>query len=107
MEMTAWITGSHSGYAIKAHNHSCSQLTGVFYLLNDSPEDTGQLTVFDPRANANRAYNDDWSEYFKPIDIKAYSYTYVVLPSFLYHQVASFSGNMRMAIPVDLFVYHF
>lgn len=102
--MRAWITGTGYDYNIMTHNHSGAHLSAVFYLFNDSPDAGGELVMFDPRANANRAYKADWTEYFSPIKLKTPSYTFAVFPSFVYHQTTPFKGKLRLAIPVDLFI---
>jgi hypothetical protein len=61
--------------------------------------------LFDPKANANRGYKMNvWGEMFEPVRLKTPSYTFAVFPSFVYHQVTQYAGNMRIAIPVDLFI---
>lgn len=102
--MRAWITGTGFDYNIMTHNHSGAHLSAVFYLFNDAPDAGGELVMFDPRSNANRAYKADWADYFAPKRIKTPSYTYAVFPSFVYHQTTPFKGNLRLAIPVDLFL---
>lgn len=102
--MRAWITGTGYDYTIMTHNHSGAHLSAVFYLFNDSPGRGGELVLFDPRANANRAYKSDWNDYFGPMKIRTPSYTFAVFPSFVYHQTTPFKGKLRLAIPVDLFI---
>jgi hypothetical protein len=99
-----WLAGAHSGYQIKTHNHSGSQVGAVFYLLNDQTE-SGKIIFFDPRFNANRNYKTEmWGELFEPLTVDAVENTFVIFPSFVYHQTTNFTGNLRIAIPVDLFV---
>jgi hypothetical protein len=87
-----------------AHNHSGSQLSGVFYLFTDDTS-TGKITFFDPKGNANRGYNPaKWNSLFSPLTLTAESGSFVIFPSYLYHQVSFFTGNIRIAIPVDLFL---
>jgi hypothetical protein len=103
-KMRAWITGAHAGYSMTTHNHSGAHLSAVFYLINDAPDAGGEIVLFDPRFNANRSYEADWREFFAPMKLKTPSYTFAVFPSFVYHQVTNFSGTMRLAIPVDIFL---
>jgi hypothetical protein len=87
------------------HNHSGAQLSAVFYLLNDNINAGGEIVFHDPRTNANRGYNSDvWGCLFEPMRLKPESNTFFVFPSFLYHQVTEFTGKLRIAIPVDLYV---
>jgi hypothetical protein len=77
----------------------------VFYLLNEEADAGGDIIFLDPRSNANRSYKiNDWGKWFEPIRLKTPSYTFAVFPSFVYHQVTPYSGKLRIAIPVDLFV---
>lgn len=104
-EYRAWIAGAYNGYNMLTHNHNGSQLAAVFYLLNEQPDHGGEIILFDPKFNANRSYKmKDWGKLFEPLRIKTPSYTYAVFPSFVYHQVTQYTGNMRIAIPVDLFL---
>lgn len=102
--MRAWITGAHNGYSIMSHNHSGAHLSAVFYLLNDAPEAGGEIVFFDPRGNANRGYKPHWNHFFAPERMTAPAYTFAVFPSFIYHQTTPFNGNIRLAVPVDLFI---
>jgi hypothetical protein len=100
-----WITGTTPGYNMLTHNHSGSQLSAVFYLLNEEADAGGDIVFLDPRSNANRSYKiNDWGKWFEPIRLKTPSYTFAVFPSFVYHQVTPYTGKLRIAIPVDLFV---
>jgi hypothetical protein len=100
-----WITGAKTGYNMLTHNHNGSQIAGVFYLYNEQVDNGGELVLFDPRSNANRSYKmNDWGDMFNPIRIKAEPNTFIVFPSFVYHQTTPYNGNLRIAVPVDLFI---
>jgi hypothetical protein len=102
---TSWITNFNNGYSMVTHNHNGSQLSAVFYLLNEESDFGGEIVFFDPRSNANRAYNNKmWKDFFEPLVLKVPSYTFAVFPSFIYHQVTNFRGKIRLAVPVDLYV---
>ena len=102
--MKAWFSGSQIGYNMVNHNHSNACLSAVFYFLIEGNKN-GDVFFFDPRTNANRGYeNAVWSDLFKPFVLTPKSYSFVVFPSFLYHQVTPFNGNIRLAIPVDLYL---
>lgn len=102
---TSWITGSKEGYSMLTHNHNGAQLSAVFYLVNTDVDRGGEIVFYDPRGNANRSYkNEDWSDFFEPLRLKVPSYSFAVFPSFIYHQVTYFTGGLRLAIPVDLYV---
>lgn len=102
--MKGWITGCKNGYNMVNHNHSGASLSAVFYLMVDE-NNSGNIFLFDPRTNANRGYKKEiWGKLFEPFVLKPESYTFAVFPSFLYHQVTPFNGNIRLAIPVDLYL---
>lgn len=102
---TSWITGSNEGYSMLAHNHNGAQLSAVFYLINTDVDKGGEIVFYDPRGNANRSYkNADWGDFFEPLRVKVPSYTFAIFPSFIFHQVTTFRGHLRLAIPVDLYV---
>jgi hypothetical protein len=104
-EYRAWITGAKNGYNILTHNHNGCQVSGVFYFYNDDPDAGGEIVLLDPRFNANRSYKSShWDNLFKPIRMEAKSNSFVVFPSFIYHQTTPFQGKLRIAIPVDLFI---
>lgn len=102
--LKAWFAGSQIGYNMVTHNHSSASLSAVFYLLVEGNKN-GDVFFFDPRPNANRGYKDEkWNKLFQSFVFTPKSYSFVVFPSFLYHQVTPFNGNIRLAIPVDLYL---
>lgn len=102
--MKAWFAGSQIGYNMVNHNHANACLSAVFYLLIEGNKN-GDVFFFDSRTNANRGYEDPiWNDLFRPFVFTPKTYSFVVFPSFLYHQVTPFNGNIRLAIPVDLFL---
>jgi len=99
-----WLTGGAAGYNMEVHNHSGSQLAGVFYLLNEE-HDSGEIVLYDPRANANRSYErEQWGKLFQPMKFKTPSLSFIIFPSFVYHSVEVYRGKIRVAVPVDLYV---
>lgn len=98
-----WITGSGKDYSINFHNHRGAQLSAVFYLMCDEMQG-GQISFTDPRMNANRGYDEAFMPWFKHLQLSPKSGDVVVFPSFLYHFVSTYQGNIRIAIPVDLFL---
>lgn len=100
-----WLAGTGNDYSINYHNHSGAQLSAVFYLLCEEQDSGGQITFTDPRQNANRGYDSNFSEWFKHLSFTPKSGDIVVFPSFLYHFVSIYQGNIRLAIPVDLFLH--
>ena len=101
--LKSWLTGSQSGYSITAHNHSGASVSAVFYLL--CVEDNGgDLILMDPRSNANRGYKPDFQRLFENKHYSPQSGQYIMFPSYVYHHTVSFSGKLRLAMPVDLFL---
>ncbi len=98
-----WLTDFSNGYNMLNHNHSGSTLSAVFYLLNDD-ENSGKIVFFDPRINANRGYKGKFLKLFDPVILEAKQSSFIVFPSFLYHQVTPFYGKIRLALPVDLYL---
>lgn len=103
-KMHGWLAGAVQGYNINYHNHRGSQLSAVFYLLCEEGVG-GEITFTDPRQNSNRAYDASFEPWFQHLSIEPKSGDFVVFPSFLYHFVSTYGGNIRLAIPVDLFLF--
>lgn len=100
-----WVAGKGNDYTINYHNHSGAQLSAVFYIMCEEYNSGGEISFTDPRQNANRGYDSNFSEWFKHIRFTPESGDIVVFPSFLYHFVSTYQGNIRLAIPVDLFLF--
>ena len=103
-DLRAWITGYGTNYAMPKHNHSGSHLSAVFYLLCEE-KNGGNIVLHDPRTNANRGYVDDFQSMFDKVRFTPSSGDVLIFPSFLYHNVETFNGKMRLAMPVDLTIY--
>lgn len=101
----SWITGSKEGYYMSSHNHSGSQFTGVFYIFVKNPELSGPIILTDPRYNANRGYDSRFQHSFSPFMHHPKSGDFIIFPSYLYHQVGVSQSNMRIAIPIDMFIF--
>lgn len=100
----AWITGNKSSYSMPKHNHSGAHLSAVFYMLCEEQNQGGGLIIHDPRHNANRGYTSEFNQWFNPIRFIPKSGDIIIFPSFAYHNVETFLGKIRLAIPVDLFL---
>lgn len=101
--LKSWLTGSQNGYSITAHNHSGASVSAVFYLLCDENQG-GDLILMDPRANANRGFKPDFQRLFENKTYKPRSGEFVMFPSYVYHHTVPFTGKLRLAMPVDLFL---
>ena len=103
-EMHGWITGTGKDYSLNFHNHRGAQLSAVFYLLCEEQDKGGAITFTDPRMNANRGYDEAFVPWFEPKVLIPQSGDIVVFPSFLYHFVTTYQSDIRIAVPVDLFL---
>jgi hypothetical protein len=99
-----WVAGATKDYSLNYHNHRGSQISAVFYILCEEKESGGQITFTDPRQNANRGYDSSFLPWFEHMSFTPESGDFVVFPSFLYHFVSTYQSNIRLAIPVDLFL---
>lgn len=103
--MHGWVAGTTKDYSTSYHNHRGSQLSAVFYLLCEEKEAGGQISFTDPRQNANRGYDESFMPWFQHMSFIPESGDLVVFPSFLYHFVSTYRSNIRLAVPVDLFLH--
>jgi hypothetical protein len=102
--LRSWITGAFNGYMIPIHNHNGSVLSAVFYIMCEESNRGGELVLLDSRINANRGYKDQFKKLFENKIYTPKSAEYLIFPSHVYHHTIPFSGNIRLAIPVDLFL---
>jgi hypothetical protein len=102
--LRSWLAGTSGGYMIPAHNHSGAVVSAVFYLMCEESDVGGELYLIDPRANANRGYTESLKKMFAPELYTPRSGEAIVFPSFLYHHTLPFTGKLRLAMPVDLFI---
>lgn len=100
----AWTTGQFGAWSMPTHNHAGSPFVSVFYISADEHDSGGEITINDPRTNANRGYTEDFQEPFRPLKHKPKTGDVLVFPGYLYHAVEPFTGTLRMAIPVDIFL---
>jgi hypothetical protein len=104
-KLKAWITGHGKNYNMTIHNHSGAHLSGVFYILAEEKSSGGDIVFTDPRANANRGYDDKFSPMFERHAITPESGDFMIFPSFTYHHVNPYYSRLRICVPVDLFLY--
>lgn len=100
----SWVTGAHPGYMIPIHNHSGATLSAVFYLFAEEKDFGGELVLADPRHNANRGFKDQFKPLFENQYYLPSTGEFIIFPSFLYHHTIPFTGKLRLAVPVDLFL---
>jgi hypothetical protein len=103
-KLRSWVTGVYKGYMIPAHNHSGASISAVFYLLCGEQSKGGELILLDSRANANRGYKDQFKKLFENNTYLPKSGEFLMFPSHVYHHTIPFTGTIRLAMPVDLFL---
>jgi len=102
--LRSWITGTRNGYMIPIHNHSGAAFSAIFYLMSEEKDVGGELIAVDPRTNANRGYKDEFKPLFSNLSYLPSTGEFLILPSYLYHHTVTFTGSLRLAMPVDLFL---
>jgi hypothetical protein len=100
----SWITGTGQGYYIPVHNHSGAHLSAVFYLFCEENDSGGEISLVDPRTNANRGYDSNFKQLFTDKTYNPKTGDVLVFPSYVYHYTHPFRGKIRLAMPVDLFL---
>jgi hypothetical protein len=103
-KLKGWITSYKKDYEVYLHNHSGSEFSAVFYLMAEEETSGGEIVFIDPRHNANRGYDLNLKKSFVPISHLPKTGQLLIFPSFLYHWVNSYSSQMRIAMPVDIFL---
>lgn len=104
-KLNGWLVSYGEGKSLNYHNHRGSQLSSVLYVVADSEDDGGDVLFTDPRQNANRGYDPLFNNWFEPFRLKPKCGQIVVFPSFLYHYVETYRSNIRLALPVDCFLF--
>lgn len=102
--LKAWLTGTTSGYNMATHNHSGSQYVSVFYIMAEEETSGGELVLQDPRFNANRGFMKPFIDDFLPIEHLPKTGDVLIFPGYVYHYVKQYSSQLRLAIPVDIFL---
>lgn len=100
----AWFAGTKKGYNMIYHNHSGALFSAVFYILSEDKRSGGNIVFSDPRSNANRGYENFIKNEFDNVTHVPSTGDILVFPSFLYHYVNPYFSNLRIAMPVDLFL---
>ena len=103
-KLRSWITGVYKGYMIPAHNHSGASVSAIFYLLCGEQDKGGELILLDSRTNANRGYKDQFKKLFENKTYLPKTGEFLMFPSHVYHHTIPFTGSVRLAMPVDLFL---
>lgn len=103
--LNGWLVSYGEGNSLNYHNHRGSQLSSVLYIIADSEDNGGDIIFTDPRQNANRGYDPLFNDWFEPFRFKPKCAEIVIFPSFLYHFVETYGSNVRLAMPVDLFLF--
>ena len=90
---------------MQIHNHSGAHLSGVFYILSEEQGAGGDLVLHDPRSNANRGYDEHFNPMFARNSVIPETGDFMIFPSFTYHHVNPYFSQMRICVPVDLYLY--
>lgn len=102
--LKTWLASAQGNYNLVLHNHAGATLSAVFYLLAEENTKGGELVFCDPRINANRGYTSDFSQEFDYTRIQPRTGDIYVFPSYFYHFVTPYQGDLRLAVPVDLYL---
>lgn len=103
--LKGWITGHGKDYKMQIHNHSGAHLSGVFYILAEEQDAGGDLVLHDPRSNANRGYDEYFNPMFARNSVLPETGDFMIFPSFTYHHVNPYYSQLRICVPVDLYLY--
>lgn len=103
--MKSWLTGHGNDYSMTIHNHSGAHLSAVYYVLAEEKNAGGDIVFTDPRSNANRGYDENFEPMFEQFKHVPETGDFMIFPSFTYHHVNPYLSNLRMCIPVDLFLH--
>lgn len=99
----SWASYSRSNVGIDLHQHACSHLSSILYLVGNP----GDLVVADPRGSALRGYPASIRNgSFGNFNIEPKSGLLVIMPSYLYHYVNGKPGYLRVALATDYFLDH-
>jgi|TARA_B110000977_G_scaffold193984_1_gene269817 predicted 2-oxoglutarate/Fe(II)-dependent dioxygenase YbiX len=104
-KLKGWITGHGKDYSMTIHNHSGAHLSGVFYILAEDQNSGGDLVLHDPRSNANRGYDEYFNPMFNRHHHQPETGDFLIFPSFAYHHVNPYYSELRICVPVDLYLY--
>lgn len=100
----AWGNNGTGNYSLGFHNHSGAQLSAVFYLLTEQSTILGgKFRFHDPRFNANRGMTEPFIHQHRDMEVLPVTGDFLIFPSYLYHSVSTFYGNLRLIVPVDMF----
>jgi hypothetical protein len=103
-EFKAWLTGTKGGYSMETHNHTGAQFVSVFYILSEETNAGGEIVLQDPRFNANRGFNNIFVKEFESVVHKPKTGDVLIFPGYVYHFVRQYTSQLRLAIPVDIFI---
>jgi hypothetical protein len=73
-------------------------------MLTENTQTQGGVVRFhDPRFNANRGMLAPFASKHKDYEFLPKSGDFLIFPSYLYHSVSTFHGNLRLIVPVDMY----
>jgi len=103
-EFNAWLTRTSGGYGMETHNHTGAQFVSVFYILSEEASEGGEIVLQDPRFNANRGFHGVFMSDFKSMVHSPKTGDVLIFPGYVYHFVRQYTSQLRLAIPVDIFI---
>jgi len=104
-QMKAWVISPTGSYTHQIHNHMGAMFSSIYYVLADEQNIGGEIKFHDPRGNANRGYDENFKHHFEDKIILPKTDDVLIFPSFLYHSVNPFSSGIRIALPIDLYLF--
>lgn len=104
-QMKAWVIAPIAGNFQQIHNHAGAMFSSVYYVIADENNVGGEIRFHDPRGNASRGYDKNFKHHFEDKIILPKTDDVLIFPSFLYHSVNPFSAGIRIAMPIDLYLF--
>jgi hypothetical protein len=88
----------------QATTTSCSQITKAHRLQQYITQQLPHTVPY--RVRVQYLSVVDMIKWFKPLKLNPKTGDIVVFPSYLYHHVQTYNSNIRLALPVDLFLFN-
>lgn len=97
----AWVRVTTGGEGMKLHEHSGSVLSAIYYPMSSG----GAINLVDPRGSACRGYPTAVrNRHFNLFSEDPKEGLLVIFPSYLQHYVDGHSTEMRVSVPIDIYL---